>query len=61
MDEMKYRAYISRANEADEIYKQLADIYGFSVPWKQRYFMAVKDKLLTKEQKNLVKEFHPVK
>lgn len=61
MDELAYARHIKRANEAEFIYKSIREIYGFAIPWKQAYFMAIKDKLLYPEEKKLVKEFYPVK
>ena len=60
MDEIAYARHINRAREADSIYREIRELYGWGVPWKVAYFMAVKDKLLSKEQKELVKEFHPI-
>ena len=60
MDEMAYARYIKRANEADSIYEAIRDLYGWKTPWVEAYFMAIKDKLLDKEDKELVKEFHPL-
>lgn len=59
MDEIAYARHINRAREADSIYWEIRELYGW-VPWREAYFMAVTDKLLSKEQKELVKEFHPI-
>lgn len=61
MDELAYARHIKRANEAEFVYESIRELYGYAVPWKQAYFMAIRDKLLSKEQKALVKEFYPVK
>ncbi|MBQ3146805.1 MAG: hypothetical protein IJB91_03660 [Oscillospiraceae bacterium] len=61
MDEVAYARHIRRAKEADFIYNTIRAIYGIEIPWQQAYFMAIKDKLLYPEEKELVKEFHPVK
>ena len=61
MDELAYARHIRRAKEADELVKAILEVYGFRTPWKKAYFMAIKDKLLSKEEKELVKEFHPVR
>lgn len=61
MDELAYARYIRIANEAEFIYKTIRELYGYEIPWKQAYFMAIKEKLLDPEEKKLVKEFYPVK
>ena len=61
MDELAYKQHIKRANEAEFIYNTIRELYGYEIPWKQAYFMAIKDKLLYPEEKNLVKEFYPVR
>lgn len=61
MDELAYSQYIRRANKAEEIYRTIRELYGWENPWKTAYFMAIKDKLLSKEEKDLVKEFNPVR
>lgn len=60
MDEIAYARHIKRANEADSIYRAIRELYGWEVPWKVAYFMAVKDKLIGRDEKALVKEFHPI-
>ena len=60
MDELAYARYNKRANEAGEVYKTIRELYGWEIPWKKAYFMAIKDKLLSKEEKDLVKQYHPV-
>lgn len=60
MNELAYARHIQRAKEAESIYKTIKELYEY-IPWKQAYFMAIRDKLLSKEQKELVKEFYPVK
>ena len=61
MDEIAYARHLKRADRADETYRTIREIYGWEIPWNKSYFMAIKDKLLTKEDKELVKEFHPVR
>ena len=65
MDELAYRRYIQHMNEsekkASEIYRTIRELYGYDTPWKKAYFMAIKDKLLSKEEKDIVKKFYPVK
>lgn len=61
MDELVYKRYQNRAKKADELQRTVMELYGFGIPWKQAYFMAIKDRLLSKEEKELVKEFHPIK
>ena len=60
MDELAYARHIKRAKEAENVYRTIRELYGWEIPWKKSYFMAIKDKLLTKEEKDLVKQFHPV-
>lgn len=65
MDELAYARYIQNMKQqeekAREIYKTIRELYGWETPWKKSYFMAIKDKLLSKEDKDIVKEFYPVK
>lgn len=61
MNELAYARHIKRAKDADWIYESIRELYGYEIPWKKAYFMAINDKLLSKEEKELVKEFHPVK
>ena len=61
MDEVAYAQHIKRAKEADLIYNAIREIYGREIPWKVAYFNAIKDKLLSKEDKMIVKEVHPVR
>lgn len=61
MDELAYRRYIERANEAEAIYRTIREMYGKEIPWKQAYLLAVKDRLLSFKERNLVKEFHPMR
>lgn len=61
MDELAYAQYIKKANKAEEIRRTIFELYGFGTNWRDAYFMAIKDKLLSKEEKALVKEFYPVK
>lgn len=61
MDDIAYRRYQANAKKADELQRMILELYGFSTPWKQAYFMAIKDRLLSREEKDLLKEFHPIK
>lgn len=61
MDGLMYLKYQDRAKKADELQRTVMELYGFEVPWKQAYFMAIKDRILSKEEKELVKEFHPIR
>ena len=60
MDELAYAQHIKRSKEAENVYCAIRELYGWEIPWNKSYFMAIKDKLLTKEEKDLVKQFHPV-
>lgn len=61
MDELAYARHIQRANEAEKLYRTILELYGWEIPWNKAYFMAIKDRLLSKEEKNLVLEFYPVR
>lgn len=61
MDEAAYTRYIARSKEADEIYRTIRELYGWLTPWDKAYFMAIKDGILSKDDKKLVKEFHPIR
>lgn len=61
MDELAYARHIKRAKEAEEVYRTIRELYGLEIPWNKSYFMAIKDKLLSREEKELVKEFYPIK
>lgn len=61
MDELAYARHIKRANEAEKVYRTIRELYGWEIPWNKSYFMAIKDKLLSREEKELVKEFYPIK
>ena len=61
MNEFAYECYMADAKKADELHKTIMELYGYKIPWKQAYFMAIKDKLLSKDDKDLLKEFHPIK
>lgn len=60
MDELAYARHIQRAKEAENVYRTIRELYGWEIPWNKSYFMAIKDKLLSKEEKDLVKQFHKV-
>ena len=61
MNELAYTQHIKKAEKADTLYRTIRELYGWESPWRETYFRAIKDKLLSKEDKLLVKEFHPVK
>ena len=60
MNEVAYSQYIRQAKKADELYYTIRDLYGEEIPWKQAYYKAIKDRLLTVEDKDLIRRFHPV-
>lgn len=59
MDELAYRRYCDRGKAADDIFRAVKSMYA-SLPWRTAYVRAVKDGLLTKDDRALVLEFHPV-
>lgn len=59
MDKLAYRRYCDRGKAAYDIFKAVKSMYPF-LPWKDAYLRAVKDGLLTKDDRKLVREFHPV-
>ena len=59
MDELAYRRYCDREKAAYDIFRAVKDMYP-SLIWKDAYLQAVKDKLLTKDDRELVREFHSV-
>jgi hypothetical protein len=61
MDELAYARYIQEAKKADEVYKTIRDLYGRDISWPTAYYRAIKDRLLSKEEKDLVKQFHPIR
>lgn len=61
MDELAYARHLKRADRATETYRTIRELYGWEIPWKTSYFMAIKDKLLSKEDKDIVKAFYPVR
>ena len=61
MNEAAWALYCKMAKQADEIYRTIRDLYGWEIPWNKSYFMAIKDKMFTADEKNLVKEFYPIK
>lgn len=61
MDEFAYAAYIRRAKKADDVYETIRDLYGWEISWPTAYYRAIKDRLLSKEEKDLVKQFHPIR
>lgn len=60
MDELAYRRYCDRGKAADDIFRAVKSMYP-SLPWRTAYVRAVKDGLLTKDDRKLVLEFHPVR
>ena len=60
MDELVYRRYCDRGKAADDIFRAVKSMYA-SLPWRDSYLRAVKDGLLTKDDRELVREFHPVR
>lgn len=60
MDELAYRRYCDRRKAADDIFRAIKSMYA-SLPWRDVYLRAVKDGLLTKDDRELVREFHPVR
>lgn len=60
MDELAYRRYCDRGKAADGISRAVRNIYP-SLPWRDAYLRAVKDGLLTKDDRELVRKFHPVR
>lgn len=59
MDELAYRRYCDRGKAADDIFRAVKSMYA-SLPWRDAYLRAVKDRVLTKDDRELVREFHPV-
>ena len=60
MDELAYRRYCDRGKAADDIFRAIKSMYA-SLPWRDAYLRTVKDGLLTKDDRELVREFHPVR
>ena len=60
MDELAYRRYCDRGKAADDIFRAVRSMYP-SLPWRDASLRAVKDGLLTKDDRELVREFHPVR
>lgn len=60
MDELAYARHIKRAKDAENVYCTIRELYGWEIPWKKAYRMSIQDKLLSKEEKDLVEQFHPV-
>lgn len=59
MDELAYRRYCDRGKAADDIFRAVKGMYP-SLTWQDAYLRAVKDRLLTKDDRELVREFHSV-
>lgn len=60
MDEVEWAHYLQVSKRADEIYRTVRELYGWEIPWNKVYFMAIKDKLLSADEKNIVKKFYPI-
>lgn len=58
-DELAYRRYCDRRKAADDIFRAVKCMYP-SLIWQDAYLRAVKDGLLTKDDRELVREFHSV-
>ena len=58
-DELAYRRYCDRGKAADDIFRAVKGMYP-SLTWQDAYLRAVKDRLLTKDDRELVSEFHSV-
>lgn len=61
MDELAYARYYEGERKARELYLAIRDLYGWDYTWSQAYFKAIKDKLLSREEKELVKKYYPIK
>lgn len=59
MDELVYRRYCDRRKAADDIFRAIRSMYA-SLTWRDAYLRAVKDGFLTKDDKELIREFYPV-
>ena len=59
MDELAYRRYCDRRKAADDIFRAVKGMYP-SLTWQDAYLRAVKARLLTKDDRELVREFHCV-
>ena len=60
MNELAYIRYCDLGKAADDIFRAVKCMYP-SLPWRDAYLRAVKDGLLTKDDRELVREFHPVR
>lgn len=61
MNEVAWALHCKKEKQAEEIYRTIRELYGWEIPWNKSYFMAIKDKMLSADEKNLVKEFYPIK
>lgn len=50
MDELAYRRYCDRGKAADDIFRAIKSMYA-SLSWRNAYLRAVKDGLLTKDER----------
>ena len=58
LDERVYAEHWKRSNKADELYDTIRELYGQDIPLKQAYFKALRDDMLSKEDKALLREFY---
>ena len=59
MNEMAYRAYCDRGKKALDLYNAVKTMYG-SLTLREAYFRAIKDGVLTKEDRSLLREFYTI-
>ena len=58
LDERAYAEYWKRSNKADELYGAIRELYGKDIPLKQAYLKALRDGMLSEEDKALLREFY---
>lgn len=59
LNESAYRHYCDRGKAAYDIFRAVKSMYA-SLPWREAYLRAVRDGVLTKDERQLVREFHPI-